>query len=275
MGTRQIFDVIAIIYALGALRLALTLVRKPRLFWRLPLTRRTASLPSEIAFLLVHPLVVPIHELGHAIAVWALGGTVNEFPWRVFWGYVRWTGNPTALEGWWVSASGPLAEAAVGCLLLLAGIRLTKLKPMIRAILLRAGTLELAFTFIGYPVLSYAGLGGDWLVIFDLDRTPVPSALAIGVVALVALALYWGNKRIEMIARSTVATRMPPLLEKRGWLLLRMTDPMAQFWHPDHGGLITMVAGGGHTFGPGARLSLARALRSYEAIPGSRRGDGR
>jgi hypothetical protein len=85
----------------------------------------------------------------------------QRVPVEAFWGYVRWTGNPTALEGWWVSASGPLAEAAVGCLLLLAGIRLTKLKPMIRAILLRGrwSWLSPSSDTRSFPTLDWEAIG--------------------------------------------------------------------------------------------------------------------
>lgn len=273
MGTGQIFDVITIIYALGAGRLAWGLMRKPRLFWDLPLSGPSVSLPYEIAFFLVHPFVVPIHELGHAIAVWAFGGTVLDYQWRIFWGYVQWSGSVDPVERWWIATAGSLAAAAVGLAFLLIAFRARTLKPMIRAIVLRAAVFELAFTFIAYPLFSYAGFGGDWLTILDFKETPIPSTLALAAVGIVGVALFLGRERIDGVLKTTLAPRgVPRFLQKEGWLMLGVNDGIGQLWHPEHGGVITVLAAETHKFGPAARSSMGRALRRYESIPGGRRG---
>jgi hypothetical protein len=170
-----------------------------------------------------------------------------------------------------------LAEAGVGAALLLVAFRMTKLKPVIRAVALRAGVFELIFTFVVYPLMSYAGFEDDWLVIYRFEATPVPSALALAATAAVVLWLFLSRDRIEKLFGRTLAPRIPRPLERRGWREFGRSRDLIQFWHPAEGGLITFVAKAGHEFGPRARASIERAVQSphHEPLSRSDRTNGR
>src|SRR5688572_25246786 len=66
--------------------------------------------------LLLIPIGVLLHELGHALATWQVGGQVREFQWRVFWGYIVPEGSFSPTEDWWISLSGNLVSVALGLL---------------------------------------------------------------------------------------------------------------------------------------------------------------
>jgi tetratricopeptide (TPR) repeat protein len=57
-------------------------------------------------------------------------------------------------------------------------------------VLILGGILEIGFTLVGYPLLSLSARFGDWLQIYDFDRTPRLSALTL-VAHVVALAAAW------------------------------------------------------------------------------------
>ena len=81
-----LFDFLSIIYVLRSIAVLVQVVRGWRGFWDADVTPADRRLANEAAFYVFIPLGVFLHEAGHAVATWSVGGTVVAFQWRVFWG---------------------------------------------------------------------------------------------------------------------------------------------------------------------------------------------
>ena len=175
-----------------------TLVRRWRSFWSGPLTAADRALSLPVAFFLVIPISVLLHETGHALATWSVGGTVEQFSWRVYWGFIVPAGDIGPLAGWWIALAGNLVGIAVGLVLLLVGARGRSLPAAVRAVALQAGLIDVVFAAVGYPLLSAGGRDGDWAIIYDFHATPVAAGAfaAIHLALLIGLWWWWTRGRL-------------------------------------------------------------------------------
>src|SRR5438445_811720 len=94
------------------------LVRRWSQFWREPLDANSRQLAVQVAFFLIVPVGVLLHEAGHAVATWSVGGHVVQFSWRVYWGFVVPEGRFTAADVWWIALSGNLVSIFFGLAML-------------------------------------------------------------------------------------------------------------------------------------------------------------
>ena len=192
------WDLVSVLYGVVALFTIASLVRRGRGFWREPVAPQDRQLTWATAFFLVIPVGVFLHELGHAIATWSAGGQVEQLSWRVYWGFVVPVGDFTALESWWISLAGNLVGFLFGVALLLLAPRWGRARPALGRTLLVAGQLEIIFTLIVYPLLTFGGyFASDWRTIYDFDATPVTSALTLAVHAALLVALYLSRERLR------------------------------------------------------------------------------
>jgi Peptidase M50B-like len=151
--------------------------------------RQLQSLIAQrIAIFLFIPLGVLLHEWGHAIATWQLGGQVAEFQWRIFWGYIIPRGNFSPVEIWWIALSGNLVSILLG-LLAIPAIPLTRNRTL-REILYYFAIAQCLYALVCYPIVSIAGLGGDWIYIYNLKI--FPHAQIMIVLQLFLLGGLWG-----------------------------------------------------------------------------------
>ncbi len=185
-----LFDLISFIYAINSVRVFIALVRSWRSFWDDKLTPQDRQLAQRVGFFLIIPFGVLLHEYGHAVATRMVGGEVVEFQWRLFWGYVRTAGSFTPAQDWWISLSGNVVSVLFGLVLVASGYWGRKLRRPLRYVLLDAGRFQVLYSLIGYPLLSFAGFIGDWVTIYDFDRTPLLSGVALAVHLLV-LGGFW------------------------------------------------------------------------------------
>ena len=177
MFSDSAFDLVSIVYGIGALWTVITLVRRGRRFWHGQHDPQGAKLAFQAAFFLFIPFAVFLHELGHALATWTAGGEVVRFGWRVYWGFVISEGRFTAAQDWWIALSGNLVSVMLGLGFLAAGFLGKRLLPSVRYLLLQAGVIQLVFALVAYPLITFAGLEGDWKTIYDFSTTPVLSTL--------------------------------------------------------------------------------------------------
>src|SRR5207249_3282199 len=169
------------------------LVRRWPFFWSQPLDANSRQLAVQVAFFLIIPVGVLLHEAGHALATWSVGGHVVEFSWRVYWGFVVPEGRFTAADVWWIALSGNLVSILFGLAMLEAGSLGTGLRASVRYVLLQAGLIEIVFAAVGYPLLSLGTADGDWKTVYDFHSTPFLSsatAAAHGAL-LVGVWLWW------------------------------------------------------------------------------------
>ncbi len=189
-----LFDLFSLFYALLGVRALWTLKQNWRAFTDDELTPFDRRLASEIAFFVFVPMGVLFHELGHAVATYQVGGTIDwlngGFHYALFYGYVIPQGNFTPLQEWWIALSGNLISVVFGFLPLIL-LRLTA-KPWIKYTILAFARIQLGWALIGYPLLTLAGFQGDWLTIYGTSGL-LTIPLGITHAALV-IALGWFDR---------------------------------------------------------------------------------
>ena len=174
------------LYTLNSLRVLARLFRSWGAFWDGQVTPRDRALANELAFFVLIPLGVFLHEAGHTVATWQVGGQVVEFQWRVFWGYIRPAGEFTPAQYWWIALSGNLVSILLG---LLPIPLLLRAPERIWGELLYAFIKhQLFYSLIWYPAISFLGFGGDWLAIYDFSVAPYAQVtLSVHVLLLYSL----------------------------------------------------------------------------------------
>ena len=185
-----------LIFGLAMLGTLYLLARRWRRFWDADFTVEDRSLATQAAVFVVPPVVVLIHELGHIVAAWSVGGRVLGFHYGLIEGAVSVAGGLSPAQSWWVALAGNLAGAGTGLAMAVAGTSSLRLPRPLRHVLIIGGLLEVGFQLVMYPLLSLSARFGDWLVIYNFGATPALSlvtAVAHGV-ALAALWRWWRGR---------------------------------------------------------------------------------
>ncbi len=165
-------------------------------FWDDDITPQERMDATRVAIFILVPIGVLLHEVGHALAVWQLGGRVVQFNWSFLSGYVVPEGNFSPAGVWWIYFSGNLVSILLGFGALLA--LLVPVRPMVKYLAVTFAEVELFMSLIGYPMLSLAGVEGDWVGIYGIPPTPLKLVLALLHVALlVALIWFIRNPRVR------------------------------------------------------------------------------
>lgn len=187
-----LFNIFSLIYIFRSLQLTATIGREWSSMMQEPLTRRKKHFAEQASFFIAVPVGVFLHEFGHALAVWAAGGQVVEFGYRVFWGYVVPRGTFTPAQGWFISLAGTLGSLVFGAgiWLLLKGSRHSSLSYFG----LRAFRFQVFFSTIYYPVFTLLGFEGDWRSIYDFGATPILSGLTVPFHLGLVLLFGWGDR---------------------------------------------------------------------------------
>ena len=163
-----LFDILSLFYAFLGVRALWTLAKNWRAFTDDALTAIDRRLATEIAFFVFIPIGVFLHELGHGVATYQVGGTIDwfggGFHYALFYGYVIPLGKFTAFQDWWIALSGNLVSIVLG-FVPLAVLALTQ-KVWIKYTMLALARIQLGWALVGYPLLTLAGFQGDWLTIY-------------------------------------------------------------------------------------------------------------
>ncbi|MEL7082865.1 MAG: M50 family metallopeptidase [Cyanobacteria bacterium J06597_1] len=165
-----------------------------------------------MAFFLCIPLAVLVHEFGHALATWQVGGQVLEFQWRGFWGYVVPYGTFSQLEFWWIALAGNLASLLVAIAVLLVGVNIQR--HIVGQILTAFGLLEFTFAMVLYPIMSFAipDFTGDWVRIYQFSVAPY--AQFVLTLHLIAIAIFYKIQR-PIRLRAMTHVQLPPQLKNQ------------------------------------------------------------
>ncbi|NEQ98205.1 MAG: hypothetical protein F6K30_16050 [Cyanothece sp. SIO2G6] len=185
MFTNSQFDFISLLYTVVSLNVLWRLKNNWSAFWDDVVTPADRQLADAVAVFLLVPIGVFFHELGHAIATWQMGGVVLEFQWRIFWGYVVPGGDFTLAQRWWLALSGNVVSILLGAI----AIPLFQWvnPPILKETLRTFARVELIYALILYPLLSFLGEQGDWIMIYDFRAQPYAQIT----LALHALLLIW------------------------------------------------------------------------------------
>ena len=204
MPTDPQLDTFSLLLVAGAVYTVVLLARRGRSFWTDALHGHPddRQLAIQVAFFLLTPPAVLMHELAHAATTWALGGEVLEIHYAGFSGWVRPSGFFSLGEVWAIAVSGTVASVAVALVYLLVGAYARPVPVTARYALVMGGGLQAAFSLAGYPLWSILGRFGDWMAIYDFDATPGLSALTVGAHALtvVGRAAWWRHSVTPRLA---------------------------------------------------------------------------
>lgn len=185
-----LLDGIAVLYLLIGIRTAFSAWRERASLTDDTLTPRDRYLLAQLAFFVLVPPGVLLHELGHALATMEVGGQVVGFHYALFYGYVVPQGNFTPLQEWWIALSGNLVS-------ILYGLAAIPFIPRVQAkwvkyLLLAFVRVQLTWALIGYPLLTFLGFG-DWQTIYSPQTWQAGLPFGILHLALI-VALYLINR---------------------------------------------------------------------------------
>lgn len=186
----QLFDLLSLFYAFLGARAIYTAVKNWRAFTDEQLTAPDRRLASELAFFVLIPIGVLFHELGHAAATYQVGGRVDwlngGFHYALFFGYIIPLGRFTALQDWWIALSGNLVSVVYGFLPL---VLLRFAMPVwLKYMLLAFARIQLGWSLVGYPLITFAGFEGDWTTIYF--SSPLLGILVFVAQAALVIALW-------------------------------------------------------------------------------------
>jgi hypothetical protein len=184
------FNDITLLYLLGAGLAVYQLQRNWRAYISDKLTAQSRQVAAMVAFFLLVPVGVLLHEFGHMLAAWSTGSTVLGLHYFVYWGYVEYIpANNSPLLDWYVALAGNFVSYILGIACWLAATYATGLRINFRVTLSQLGMLELLQTLIAYPLISLApSFYGDWDSIYSF-RAPVASGITLAV-HIVSLVVY-------------------------------------------------------------------------------------
>lgn len=180
-----------LILGLGAVLAVVALVRGWRSFVDDDFTWADRRVATQVSVFLVPPVVVLLHELGHAVAAWLLGADVVGFHYGLFEGSVTVAGRLSPADNWFIALAGNAISAAMGFAMVHAGATTSSARRAWRYVLILGGMFEVLFALVGYPVLSMVTRFGDWLTVYDFSATPGLSSATLAVHSL----LLWGTWR--------------------------------------------------------------------------------
>jgi len=181
-----------VVLGIGAVLALVALVRSWRSFLDDDFTAADRRVAMQIGVFVVPPVVVLLHELGHAFAVGVVGGQVTNFHYGLFEGAVSFAGDLTNGQVWFVALAGNLVSIGVGIAMMVAGGLFGGIRRSLRYLLIVGGLIEAVFGLVGYPLISESARFGDWLLIYDFGANPMLSWATLVVhVAVVAGLWYW------------------------------------------------------------------------------------
>lgn len=210
------FAILSLFYVAIGVRVLYRLIRSWPTVWDRTFTQSDRSIVDEAAFFVLVPVSVALHELGHAVAIWAMGGTVVDFGYYGFAGYVSYF--PAAfnlIQQTIVAAAG----SVVNLLLCLAAFGIVFFRrPAMRAafneLLLQFAFLSGLNAFVAYPLLDLAsGMNGDWRQMYD-SGVPWLSGLIVVIQGAVLYGGYWIATSARTKAKMAALTDMPPGFER-------------------------------------------------------------
>jgi len=210
------FILISLFYAVVGIRVVVQIVQRRREIFDTTFTPFDRSMVDQAAFFILVPVSVALHELGHAVTIWALGGQVVDFGFYGFAGYVSFYPDQFApAERILIAAAGSI----VNLILILIALALVFFrKPPMRAayneLLLQFAFISGINAFIFYPVLDVvSNFNGDWRQMYD-GGVPALS-IAIGIIHIAIIAGgWWFSHNPRMKARTATLTDVPPGYER-------------------------------------------------------------
>jgi tetratricopeptide (TPR) repeat protein len=208
------FSLLSLVYIGIGVQTLVRVVRSWSSLWDDSITADDQRLAARAAFYLLIPPTVALHELGHAIAIWAYGLQVVDFRFLGYMGFVVPSASAGPLGDFWVALIGNLVTLLLGVLAL--GFGLFRPGHPVRNILaIELGRQQLFLVLAFYPAISIGANQGDFRWIYNFDQTPLASGITAALHALIAGGGYlWWLRRMKtraMVLCSPAALHLPAL----------------------------------------------------------------
>lgn len=190
MSTLGLFAALSLFYVLVGLHTLFLVIQRWGSLTQDVLSPEDTRLASKAAFFLLIPPSVLLHELGHAVLVWAHGLEVVDFAFYGYMGYVVPSAAAGAFGDFLISLAGNLVTLGIGLSALSFGL-FRPGRPFRNILFIELGRQSLFIVLVFYPVICLA-FPGDFVTIYDFKKTPVASALvAAGHALLLGPGYLW------------------------------------------------------------------------------------
>lgn len=210
------FGIISLFYIALGVRVVWMMAKNWRSVWDKNFTASDRMLVNQASFFFLVPISVLLHELGHAIAVWAFDREVVEWGFYGFAGYVAYIPfGLSEVQRTIISAAGSFVNLVL-CLGALAIVLYWKppFRAAINELLIGFVFISGANAFIVYPILDLAsGMNGDWRQMYG-SGVPWLTAIIVIVQIAVLAAGYWIFTNPGMKAKFARLTDVPPGFER-------------------------------------------------------------
>ena len=184
-------------------------------FWDREVTLADRQLAQRLAIFVIVPLGVLLHEVGHSLATWQMGGTVETFRWYFFSGYIIPAGDFTIVQRWWIFFAGNLVSILLGLLAIPLIFRVRK--RIVAEIIYFFACIQSLYALVIYPLYSAISQSGDWVFIYHPAFFPLVAPVAIA--HLLLLLILWQLYRSQ-IALAWRLARNP--LDSDRWSELKL-----------------------------------------------------
>ncbi|UCG68324.1 MAG: M50 family metallopeptidase [Thermoplasmata archaeon] len=149
---------------------------------------------AALLLLVLSPVMIFIHEMGHVIAILLLGGEVTGFHISWFSGSVTYNGLESARALFLVHLSGVLANMIVGAALIFHVWRY-KGHPFIEALSLVWGIVMFLLDFVNYTIYDIFGdHGGDFDKIYEAYPMAIPVFIIVDIVLVILIIILLTRK---------------------------------------------------------------------------------
>lgn len=206
------FGLISLLYVVLGVRVVIQLIRSWRTTFDTTFTDADRALVNQAAFFVLVPISVALHEFGHAVAIWLMGGDVLGWGYYGFAGFVAF--NPQQFsepQRILIAAAGTIVNIVLAALALwLVFGRRPPMRAAYNELLIQFVVISLLNALIAYPLLDFAtGLNGDWTQMYA-GGEPVLSALILVIHVGILAAMFWAWKNPGVRARIDVLTGRRP-----------------------------------------------------------------
>jgi hypothetical protein len=204
------FGFLSLFYAFLGIRFAYQFWPRRKAIFDRQFTEHDRSMVTQAAFFFLLPLSVALHELGHALAIWGLGGEVLDFGFYFFAGYVSYDPRGFSNADQMIIA---FAGTAMNIVLIVIAMGLVLFRnPPLRApyneLLLQFSVISGINAFILYPLLDYASnMSGDWTQMYE-GGVPTLTAAIVAIQLAMIGGGVWLSRNPSMRKRLSERTGM-------------------------------------------------------------------
>lgn len=226
MSSFQFFILLSLFYVAMGIACLVRVVLRWRLLWDDQVTTEDLELASRAAFYLLIPPTVALHELGHAVLVWAQGREVIDW---MFLGYMGAVLHETtgALGDFAIALAGNVVTLVIGVVAVLLPLYRPG-HPIRNTLWLEVGRRSLFLVLAFYPAVCLF-FPGDFVRIYDFEETPIASG-AVAIVHASLLIFGYGllwKKRWRPRASLICSPLAKRLIEMESRLAVEPDDPSA------------------------------------------------